>query len=326
MFAALSIGRFLIIKGPPNLKLASFRFGISLGSLLPLCSLGGGGGGAVAAWRWRWWWQGRGRVAAAGRRWRALAQPLGGALSRFLAAFHNRKISLWKLSKETLIDGAMVWNKDNFNTLPEVWAVATQVSRVVALSFFLTAFNCAILSLCCWARAAFGRGLSAVMFKATSPSGRTSIVRTTWKTSEWAIFFSTSLCWRTSLISSCFAWPSWACIVVSLYNEQVNFAWDSGHAYGFLGSSVQNSVEEMYTPFRPVLLLDLFFDLSTDEFQAVGKRLDTRFVDLGLGVRFHLARVTVDSGPDLDGWQHGLQRILHANNPCLVQKRFFWPC
>ena len=39
MFAALSIGRFLIIKGPLNLKLASFRFGISLGSLLPLCSL-----------------------------------------------------------------------------------------------------------------------------------------------------------------------------------------------------------------------------------------------------------------------------------------------
>ena len=49
MFAALSIGRFLIIKGPPNLKIASFRFGTSLGSLLPLCPLGGGGGGAAAA-------------------------------------------------------------------------------------------------------------------------------------------------------------------------------------------------------------------------------------------------------------------------------------
>ena len=57
----------------------------------------------------------------------------------------------------------------------------------------------------------------------------------------------------------------------------------------------------MYTPFRPVLLLDLFCDLSTDEFQKVGKRLDKRFVDLGLCVRFHLARIAVDSGPDLDG-------------------------
>ena len=91
-----------------------------------------------------------------------------------------------KTEQGTLIDGqsmgATVRNKDHINTLernielPEAGSFATQLSRVMALSFFLAPCSC---SICCWARAAFGRGLPVVMVNATSPSLSTSMVRTT---------------------------------------------------------------------------------------------------------------------------------------------------